>query len=316
MASKIVFLDSATVGQVENLELLPSLGEFNEYQLTLPEQRIERIADNEIVITNKVIIDKEIIDSCPSLKLICIAATGTNNVDLEYAKLKGIQVKNVAGYSTESVAQSAFSMLFHLLHQNTYFDNYVKDGEYQKSPIFTHHGRKFWELKGKFFGIIGLGTIGKRVAEIANVFGATVIYHSTSGKNLANEYKHHALKELLSLADIVSIHCPLNEKTLNLINIEELKLMKSTAYLLNLGRGGIVNESALVEALDSNLIAGAAIDVLTKEPITAENPLLTTKRSQNLFVTPHIAWASIESRSLLIEKIIENIKLYQSSSNQ
>jgi glycerate dehydrogenase len=201
-------------------------------------------------------------------------------------------------------------MLFHLLHHNTYFDNYVKCGEYTKSPIFTHHGRSFWELKGKKFGIIGLGTIGRRVAELARAFGCDVSYYSTSGKNRNTNYQELPLTDLLNNSDIISIHCPLNADTLNLIDEKELRQMKSSSYLLNLGRGGIVNETVLVRALEEKQIAGAGVDVLTEEPIRSNSPLLRCKYPERLFITPHIAWASVESRTLLIEKLISNIRQF------
>jgi lactate dehydrogenase-like 2-hydroxyacid dehydrogenase len=307
-AVKIVFLDTATIGDVDNISQIKDLGDYTSYEYTLPGDRIQRIKGNQIVITNKVVIDREVIDHCPELELVCIAATGMNNIDLEYAAKKGIKVKNVVGYSTESVAQSTFAMLFHLMHANTYYDNYVKSGNYANSPIFTHHGKSFWELRNKQYGIIGMGNIGKRVAAIAGAFGTRVVYHSTSGKNLNTGYVHLPLIELLSTSDVISIHCPLNESTQNLLNEARLKLMKPSAYLLNMGRGGIVDESALAKAIDSNWIAGAALDVLTSEPIKPNNPLLHIKNSNNLFITPHIAWASQESRRLLVEMIAMNIR--------
>ncbi len=307
---KIVFLDAATVGKVGNLIALAGMGQYKQYDYTNPSERIERIGDSHIIITNKVVIDREVMDACPSIKLVCIAATGMNNVDLDYAAKKKIQVKNVSGYSTESVAQATFSMLFYLLNSSAYYDNYVKSGMYSHSPIFTHQGKEFWELKGKVFGIIGMGIIGKRIANIASAFGCHVLYHSTSGKNLDAEYEQVNLPELLRVSDIVSIHCPLNEKTQNLINSRTISLMKQTAYLLNLGRGGIVDELAVAEALDQERIAGAALDVLSHEPIEENNPLLHIKNSDRLYITPHIAWASKEARTELIEKIIGNIRSY------
>ncbi len=304
----IVFLDISTIGKIDNIDKLAALGNFVSYEYTQPDQKIERLKDCQIVITNKVIIDKELIDACPSLKLVCIAATGMNNVDLNYAGQKGIIVKNVAGYSTESVAQSTFAMLFYLIHQTGHYDQYVKSGEYAQSNIFTHIGPAFRELNNKRFGIIGLGSIGKRVATIAHAFGAEIIYYSTSGRNLNTDYQQVDLNELLSSSDVVSIHCPLNEQTLNLLGEEQLKSMKPLAYLINVGRGGIVNEKALAVAIDDGWIAGAAIDVLTKEPIEKENPLNKIKRKDKLLITPHIAWTSIEARSLLIERIILNIQ--------
>lgn len=310
MERKLVFLDADSVGKVKNLSKFHSLGDYVQYGITRPGERIQRIRGNQVVITNKVIIDKEIMDACPEIQLLCIAATGMNNVDLDYAGKKGITVKNVAGYSTESVAQSAFSMLFYLMHSSRYYDEYVKSGLYTKSPVFTHHGREFWELKGKRFGIIGLGTIGKRVATLATAFGTQVCYYSTSGKNTNRDYPQLPLDELLSSSDVISVHCPLNEKTKDLISYNELCKMKTSAFLLNLGRGGIINETDLCRALDEDRIAGAGIDVLTQEPITENNPLLHCTKPEKIFITPHIAWASEESRSLLIDKIVSTIQNY------
>ena len=305
---KIVFLDAETIGQVNNLDKLDEFGKVTYYPVTKPNERISRISGNEVVITNKVVIDKEVIDASPMLKLVCIAATGMNNVDLDYAAGKGIQVKNVAGYSTESVAQSTFSLLFYLLNKPRYFDEYVKSGKYMQSPVFTHIGRTFWQLSGKKFGIIGLGTIGKRVAQIAMAFGAEVIYHSTSGKNLEQSYPHYKLDELLGASDVISVHCPLNDKTRNLITYRELSLMKPSSILLNTGRGGIVNENDLVRSLNENRIEGAGLDVLEHEPIQGDNPLLTVNDPEKLVITPHIAWTSIEAREKLVDGIYENIR--------
>ena len=306
---KIVFLDAATVGAVDNLAEISALGEYTGYEITRPGERIERIKGHNVVITNKVVIDRDVMDACPELTLICVVATGMNNIDLDYAAKKGIAVKNVAGYSTESVTQCTFASLFYLMNAGRYYDDYVKSGHYARSAIFTHLGREFWELSGKHFGIIGMGTIGKRVAGVASAFGAKVAYTSTSGKNLnAAGYPHLPLEALLGTADIVSIHCPLNDRTRNLITESRLRLMKPTAYLMNMGRGGIVDEAALARAIDKNRIAGAALDVMTSEPIAADSPLLKVRNQEKLFITPHIAWASREARRLLITRTAENIK--------
>jgi glycerate dehydrogenase len=307
---KIVFLDADTVGEVANLSVLEKLGIYTQYHYTHPSERIERIVGSDVVITNKVVIDRAVMDACLSLKLICVAATGMNNIDLDYAVKKGIQVKNVAGYSTESVVQATFSMLFYLLNHSTYYDKYVKSGDYSRSHIFTHHGRETRELNGKTFGIIGMGTIGKRVAKVAVAFGANVVYYSTTGKNLSTDFEHMELHDLLKNSDVVSIHCPLNDSTRNLLNAKRLAIMKPTAFLLNMGRGGIVDEFALATALDKGNIAGAALDVLNHEPIEPDNPLLTIKNKDKIFITPHIAWASREARELLIAKIAENIQSF------
>ena len=307
---KIAILDAKTLGNDIDLSGFNQFGDVEIYETTKPNETLERVKDKDIIITNKVVIDKNIMDNAPSLKLICVAATGVNNIDVEYAKQKGIQVRNVAGYSTESVVQHTFAMLFYLLESLRYYDDYVKSGEYAKSDIFTHLGKPFWEIKGKTWGIIGLGTIGRRVAEVASSFGAKVIYYSTSGVDRPEKYPRVSLEELLKTSDIVSIHAPLNEKTKGLIGYEQIKLMKPNAYLLNLGRGGIVIEEDLAKALDENLIAGAGLDVLEKEPITEDNPLLKIKNKEKLFITPHIAWTSIEARKTLVNEIIENIKAF------
>jgi lactate dehydrogenase-like 2-hydroxyacid dehydrogenase len=304
----IVFLDESTIGQVANIGILSTIGKYTSYELTNPEETIHRISYNQVVITNKVRIDKSVMDSCKELKLICVAATGMNNVDLEYASMKGITVKNVSGYSTESVAQTTFSMLFYLLNKLSYFDNYVKSGAYSQNPMFTHHGRNFWEIKGKRFGIIGLGTIGKRVAEIAEAFGAEVVYFSTSGKNNNQNYKRVELEELLKTSDIISIHCPLNSGTENLLNKKSLQLMKSTAILLNTGRGKIVNENDLADALNSGQIAAAGLDVFEKEPLQSDSLLMNIENKDKIVLTPHIAWTSIEAREKLVSGIFKNIK--------
>ncbi|PKN67652.1 MAG: hydroxyacid dehydrogenase [Deltaproteobacteria bacterium HGW-Deltaproteobacteria-12] len=306
---KIVFLDAVTLGVVDNLAAIKSLGDYTGYDYTLMSERIERISGHNIVLTNKVVIDREVMDACPEIELICVVATGTNIIDLEYAAQKGITVKNVAGYSTESVTQSTFSMLFYLMHSSAYYNDYVKSGDYAQSPIFTNLNREFRELNNKLFGIIGMGNIGKRVAQVAEAFGARVAYYSTSGKNLTGTgHPHLPLDELLSKSDVVSIHCPLNSDTKNLLNAERIRRMKPSAYLLNMGRGGIVDEHALARAIDENSIAGAALDVLSSEPIAGDNPLLSVRNKDRLFITPHIAWASSEARQLLTERTLENIR--------
>ncbi len=307
---KIAVLDAKTLGSDVDLSGLNQFGEVEIYETTPPEKVIDRVKDKDIIITNKVVIDKNVIDNAPNLKLIAVAATGVNNVDIQYAKEKGIQVRNVAGYSTESVVQHTFAMLFYLLEYLRYYDEYVKSGEYSKSDIFTHLGKPFWEIHGKKWGIIGLGTIGRRIAEVAESFGAKVSYYSTSGIDRKEKYPRKSLEQLLSESDIVSIHAPLNEKTKGLIGYDQLKLMKKNAILLNLGRGGIVVEEDLAKALDENLIGGAGLDVLEKEPIDENNPLLKIKNKEKLLITPHIAWTSIEARQRLVNEIVENIKAF------
>lgn len=307
-------MDTKTVGDTDNLKELNELGEVTFYPMTTSDQTAERIKKADVVITNKVVLDGPLIRSATQLKLICIAATGMNNVDLEAAENLGIPVMNVSGYAANSVAQTTFAMILHLLQGVSFYDHYVKSGEYSKSDMFTNHDRPFWELRGKRFGIIGMGTIGRKVATVAEAFGCEVVYFSTSGKNSGQPYLQLSLRELLKTSDIVSIHAPLNQNTEGLIGYEEISKMKDHALLINTGRGGIVVESELARALDEDLIAGSALDVFEKEPISSDNPLLKIKQSEKLIMVPHIAWASIEARTGLINGVIRNIKSFKDSN--
>jgi glycerate dehydrogenase len=307
----IVFLDEKTMGDVPNLHRIKELGHYAGYSVTLPDERIIRAQNADIVITCKVVIDKQVMDACRNLKLICVAATGTNNIDMDYARQKGIVVKNVAGYSTESVAQMTLGMILCLSNRLPYFDQYVKSGQYAKSDMFTHYGPPFYELSGKRAGIIGLGNIGKRVAALLEAFGMEITYFSTSGKNTDSTYKRLQLDELLKTSDVVSVHCPLNDQTRNLIAFPQLQMMKPSAIIVNAGRGGIINEYDLTEALNGNLIAGAGLDVYEREPMIPNHPLLKIHSPEKLVLTPHTAWTSVEARTLLIHKIIQNIKDFQ-----
>jgi lactate dehydrogenase-like 2-hydroxyacid dehydrogenase len=305
---KLVFLDTKTMGDIPNLNLLDKFGEVTYYQTTNPEQTLERVKEADIIITNKVVVDRPVIEQARNLKLICVSATGTNNVDKAAAGERGIPVKNAVDYSTHSVAQATFSLLLHLLNKVYYFDTYVKSGGYSQTDIFTHFGRTFREINGKRFGIIGLGNIGRQVAKIAGAFDAEVVYYSASGRNTDQPYRRLELEEFLQTSDIISIHAPLNEFTTNLINYNRLRLMKKSAILLNTGRGGIINEADLARALDEDLIAAAGIDVYEREPISPKNPLLQVQHKEKLALTPHVAWASIEARTLLMDIVGRNIE--------
>lgn len=304
---KIVFLDAKTLGDDADLSVFQQFGLFETFATTALSQRVEHIGDAKIILTNKVVIDKEVMDACPNLGLICITATGMNNVDLEYAKQKGIVVKNVAGYSTASVAQTTFMLVLSLLEQCGYYDQFVKSGNWIKSPMYTHIDRPFWELKGKRWGIIGFGTIGKEVAKIASAFGSTVVFYSTSGANNDSHYERVSLDVMMQTCDVISIHAPLNENTKNLIAKEQLTMMKKGAILVNVGRGGIVNEDDLREVIDTKEIY-VGLDVLAVEPMVENHPLLHVKHPERLIITPHIAWASIEARTELMRQVGENIK--------
>jgi len=306
----IVFLDKSTVGNVSNLSRLENFGRLTYFETTSSDQTAERIQEADVVITNKVIIDKGVMDASPRLKLICIAATGMNNVDLNYASEKGIEVMNVTNYSTASVTQTTIAMVLSLVNSMPYYDNYVKSGRYVDSPIFTHLDCEFRELKGKTYGILGMGSIGQSVAKIADAFGCRVIYYSTSGKNKEQPYDCVSLETLLSSSDIISIHAPLNDATYNLIDLPKIRLMKKSAILINVGRGNIINENDLAFALENRLILGAGMDVFSSEPIKEGNPLLRIKNNERLILTPHIAWASLEARELLIDMVCENINSF------
>ncbi|MCW8894561.1 MAG: D-2-hydroxyacid dehydrogenase [Sulfurimonas sp.] len=302
---KIVLLDALTFGETD-LSGFDSLGNVEIFETTSPEQTQDRIANADVVVTNKVVITDVHMSNTPTLKLICVAATGMNNVDLEAAKSRGIQVKNVAGYSTDSVIQHTFSMLFYLMGHSRYYDEYVKDGSYSRSPIFTDVSKPFFEIKGKKWGIIGLGAIGRGVANIAKAFGAEVCYYSTSGINRTDDYQRVTIDELLKSCDIITIHAPLNDKTNNLLDYEQLLTCKDASIVLNLGRGGIINEEAVAKIVDEkNIYFG--LDVLTCEPMRENHPLLSVKNRDNLYITPHIAWTSVEARDKLITSVIENI---------
>ncbi len=303
---KIVLLDTLTFGQ-SDLSGFDQFGVVKRYETTTAEQTLERIKEADVIVTNKVVITAKMMQECPSLKLICVAATGMNNVDLKAAEKSAIAVKNVAGYSTDSVIQHTFTMLFYLMGHSRYYDEYVKSAEWQRSSIFTHVERPFFELKGKKWGIIGMGEIGRGVAKIASAFGAEVSYYSTSGKNTNTEYVQRSLSHILEQSDVISIHAPLNDATRDLIAHSELLMMKDGAILLNLGRGGIVNEKALSYILDAKPIY-VGLDVLEKEPMSDPHPLMDIKEKERLYITPHIAWTSVEARQRLISSVIETIK--------
>ena len=305
---KIVFLDAKTIGDDIELSAYDTLGEVVKYSFSQPEEVSERAADADVLIVNKIRIDEAAVGRAEHLKLVCVTATGTNNLDKDYLERRGIAWRNVADYSTQSVAQHTFAMLFFLLEKLRYYDDYVKEGRYINDTVFTHFAEHFYELKGKTWGIIGLGNIGRRVTAIAEAFGAEVIYTSPSGSAPQEGYHQVDLDTLLAESDIISVHAPLNQYTENLINKNTLKKMKKNCIFLNLGRGPIVNEQDLADALMQGEIAAAGLDVLCQEPMSSDNPLMAIKDSRKLFITPHIGWASVESRTRLMDIIFHQIK--------
>lgn len=307
---KIVFLDAATIGDT-SLQPIADLGELVCYDRSTPEQTLERVSDCDVLITNKVRITEDVLDAAPSLKLVCEAATGVNNIDLKACEKRGIPVKNVAGYSTDSVVQATFMHILSLLGNAPYFDNVVKSGDYSRSGLFTDVTMPFVEITGKTLGIVGMGNIGSKVAALATAFGMNVIYYSTSGTGHCTDYPCVSLEELMSTSDVISVHAPYNERTAGLISEKELNLMKSSAFILNLGRGGIIVENDLAKVIDEGKIAGAALDVFEKEPLDENHPLLHTSHPERLRFTPHTAWASVEARQRLINLVAKNIKDWQ-----
>ncbi|WP_323587304.1 D-2-hydroxyacid dehydrogenase [Aliarcobacter butzleri] len=303
---QIVILDRATLGFDIDVNIFSKFGNVTSYDSTKENETAQRVKNADIVLTNKVVIGKNEIDNS-NIKLICITATGMNNVDLEYAKEKNIAIKNVAGYSTSSVVQVGFSMILYFVQKLNYYKKYVDEGNWQKNELFTHIDEPFFELDKKRVGIIGLGEIGRNFAKKAKAFDCEVVYYSTSGKNNSNEYKSISLDELLKTSDIISIHAPLNENTKNLLTYENMKNMKDGAILLNLGRGGIINENDLAKLIDEKEIY-CGIDVVSKEPIEESNPLLKVKNKDRLLLTPHIGWASIEARTRLVNMVAKNIE--------
>lgn len=304
---KLVFLDRKTVGDDLNLEKFADFGEFVTYDFSTSEEIPQRVADADIIITNKCRIDQSTVGDATKLKLVCVTATGTNNLDKEYLGKAGIDWRNVAGYSTETVAQHTFALLFYLYEHLAYYDDYVKEGRYVEDKMFTHFAKTFHELTGKRWGIIGLGAIGHRVAEIAEAFGCNVQYYSTSGANHDVRYAETDFETLLATSDILSIHAPLDDNTYHLIDQKALSQMKPSAVLLNVGRGPIIVEEDLAKALENGTIAAAGIDVLDEEPMNAKNPLRRITDSTKLIITPHIAWASMEARTKLMESIYNQI---------
>ena len=303
----IVLLDADTIGKDIDLTIFNKLGNVTIYGYSTPEEMRERITEADVIILNKMQVNDYTLEKADRLKLVCVTATGTNNLDKDYLKKRGISWRNVAGYSTESVAQHTFAMLFYLLEKLPYYDDYVKSESYVDNTTFTHFTNVFHELSGMTWGIIGLGAIGQRVARIATEFGCHVIYYSTTGKNSQPDYERVSFHTLLDQSDIISVHAPLTEDTRGLMDAGAFSRMKKSAIFLNLGRGPIVAEQDLADALNNGHILAAGLDVLCTEPMSGDNPLKNIKDSNRLLITPHIAWASVEARNRLMNIIWRQI---------
>lgn len=310
MKPQAVFLDAATLGDDLSLEPLSAAAAISIYPVTGEQEVEERCRGAAVVITNKVVFTRERLQALQEhLRLICLTATGFNNVDVKAARELGITVCNVKGYSTDSVAQHTLAISLSLLQQIRYYADFVHDGSYAHAPVFTHFGRPWYEVTGKTWGIIGMGAIGSRTAGIVQSLGCEVIYYSSSGKDRDTRYARAELDELLAKSHIISIHAPLNNRTKGLIGKRELALMKPDAILVNVGRGGIVDEQDLAEALVHGRIRGAAIDVFVNEPIEQNSALLEVPHDR-LLMTPHIAWGSIEARQRVVEGVVHNIQQF------
>lgn len=306
----IVVLDRMALGDDIDMSIFEKLGKLTIYERTATEEVVDRLKDADALLTNKVVIGKAEMDRLPKLRYIGINATGTNNIDLAYAAKKNIAVTNVKSYSTDSVVQHTFALLFYVYEKLRHYDDFVKQGKYSDYGCFTYFGERFAQLSGKTWGIIGLGEIGRNVADIAKAFGCHVVYYSTSGKNSNPDYERADFDELLRSSDIISIHAPLNDRTQNLMNRAAFEKMKPEAVLINVGRGPIVNESDLLWALNENKIAAAGLDVLSVEPMRKDNPLYGYKDSNRLIITPHIAWATNEARKRLVDEAYLNLEAF------
>lgn len=307
---KIVELDRNTLGYDIDTSVLKDFGEFEEYTSDVAENNREHIKDADVVIFNKAIMNREMLENAKNVKLLCITATGYDNIDLEYCRERGIAACNVKAYSTPAVAQHTFALALYLLEKISYYDDYVKSGKYSAQTGFCNFDEKYSELEGKTWGIVGLGNIGKKVAGIAEAFGCKVIYYSVSGNNNSEDYERVEWDELLSRSDFISIHCPLLDKTRGIFDRNAFMKMKKSAILINVARGAVIVDEDLAEALETGEIAAAGLDVFAKEPLPAENPLNRIKDSRKILITPHMAWASVESRQRCLDEVYLNIKAY------
>lgn len=313
---KIVLLDTATMGSDMEFSCIERLGECVKYENTLSGEISDRIKDADVVVINKVQLGREVLKEARKLKLICVFAIGYNNVDIEYCRENNIRVRNVPGYCVESVCQHTFALLFMLMENMRYYDDFVKNGSYSKSGVANHLGKPFFEIAGKKWGIIGMGAIGRAVADCAAAFGAEVCYCSISGAVRKEKYENVDLITLLTECDIISVHAPLNEKTMRLIGEKELKMMKRTAYIVNVGRGAVIDEKALAEAIDGGIIGGAALDVYTTEPPLVDSPIMNIKNRERIVYTPHTAWSSVEARKRCISMTADNIAAFIKGESQ
>lgn len=307
---KLVVLERNSVGTDVDVSCYEQFGEVEYYPNTVAENTAERVRDADIIIANKAPMNENTLKDAPNVKLICLFATGFDNVDLAYCRSRGIKVANVVNYSTAAVVQHTLLLALALEEKLIHYDNYVKSGEYGAQDRFSNFDRPFGEFDGKTWGIVGMGNIGRGVAKVVQALGCKVIFYSASGKSTCTEYTRVEFDELLSQSDILSLHCPLSDRTRGLINKEAFSKMKKSAILVNVARGPVVDTQALFEALTQGQIAAAGLDVLEKEPISRDNPLNEIKDSTKLIITPHLAWASTEARERLVAEVVKNIQAF------
>ncbi|MGL5259954.1 MAG: D-2-hydroxyacid dehydrogenase [Lachnospiraceae bacterium] len=303
----IVMLDRNSIGEDIDVSIFEEFGEVSYHNTATINECKEWIKDAEVIIFNKAKMNEEMLKDAPNVKLLCITATGYDNIDIEYAKKRGIAVCNVRGYSTATVVQHTFTLALYLLEKISFYNEFVQSGEYSKQNGFSNFSALFHELDGKTWGIVGMGNIGRSVAKIASAFGCKIIFYSPTGKSTITEYEKVEFESLLKESDIISLHCPLSDLTRNLFDKVAFEKMKTSALLINVARGPVVNDEDLAVALQEETIAGAGLDVLTVEPMAKENPLATIKDGTKLIITPHMAWASVEARTRCMEEILKNI---------
>lgn len=313
---KLVILERNSVGTDVDVSCFEKFGEVTCYPNTVAANTSERVKDADIILANKAPLNESTLKDAPNVKLICLLATGFDNVDLAYCKSRGIKVTNVVNYCTSTVAQHTLLLALALSEKIAFYDDYVKSGAYSAQDRFSNFDRTFYDLEGKTWGIIGMGTIGRRVAGLAQAFGCRVIFYSASGKSTCTDYKRVEFDTLLQESDILSLHCPLSDRTRGLINKDALSKMKETAILVNVARGPVVDTRALYDALVTDQIAGAGLDVLEQEPMAKDNPLARIKDSSKLIITPHMAWASLESRTRLVDEVVKNIEAFLAGENR
>lgn len=307
---KLVVLERNSVGTDVDVSCYEKFGEVTYYPNTVAENTAERVKDADIIIANKAPMNEDTLKDAPDVKLICLFATGFDNVDLAYCKSRGIKVANVVNYSTAAVVQHTLLLALALEEKLVHYDNYVKSGEYGAQDRFSNFDRPFGEFEGKTWGIVGMGNIGRGVARVAQAMGCKVIFYSASGRSTCTEYERVEFDDLLAQSDILSLHCPLSDRTRGLINKEAFSKMKKSTILVNVARGPVVDTQALYEALTQGQIAAAGLDVLEKEPISRDNPLNEIKDSTKLIITPHLAWASTEARERLVDEVAKNIQAF------